>query len=59
MLTEDPPTAAVILVSRDEIAAAYRGMQNGLLAIGVAMTVIAGAGGLLALRRHSSRHRHA
>jgi hypothetical protein len=58
MLTKDPPTAAVILVSRDELAAPYRGMQNGLLAIGAALAVIAGAGGLLALRRYSSRHRH-
>jgi hypothetical protein len=51
LLTEEPPVAAVILASRDEITGPYRGLQTGLLAIGLFAAALVLIGGLVAIRR--------
>jgi hypothetical protein len=51
VLTKEPPVAAVILASRDEITGPYRGLQTGLLAIGLIAAALVLIGGLVAIRR--------
>jgi hypothetical protein len=50
-LAAEPPLAAVILASRDDLTVGYRRIQAGLIAIGGAAVLIVLASGWIALRR--------
>jgi hypothetical protein len=50
-LVDDPPISAVILASRDDITAPFRGMQTGILIIGGIAAALALLAGLVVLRR--------
>ena len=52
VLTKEPPVSAVLLASRDDVTGPYRGIQSGVLLIGLAACALTLLAGVLAIRNY-------